>query len=521
VEGGELDSDGQPSRFFGVVFDITERKTAEAHLRQQWHTFDTALSHTPDFTYIFDLDGRFTYINRAFLSLWEKSFEDVVGKTFLELDYPTELAERHQREIQQVIATKQPIRDHTPFTGPTGVTRHYEYIYVPVLAEDGRVEAVAGSTRDVTDRERMEQALALSEKKLQQAFAEAPVAVCVLRGRELIYELANVSYQNLFPTRVLLGRRLTEAVPELSADIIAALHAVLDTGVRFAADELLIPLDRDESGVLQDYWFNIIYQPLRDSDGEVSRVVVVAVDVTAQVRARLGLERANRELEEFAYVSSHDLQEPLRMVNIYTQLLLRDLDSHLTDSTRRYAGFVQTGVKRMEKLLKDLLTFSHNIHVDSEEVNTTATADLRVSLAQAVSTLQNRIDEQRALVTVDHLPVVRGDEAQFAQIFQNLLSNALKYRKPEEPAKIRITATRQGSEWIISVADNGIGFAQNHAERIFGLFKRLHKDEYPGTGLGLAICKRIVERYGGRIWADSEPGKGATFSFSLPVQLTS
>lgn len=146
-------------------------KAVEVQLHQQWHTFDTALSHTPDFTYIFDLEGRFTYINRALLSLWQKSFEEARGKNFFELDYPPELAERLQRQIQQVRTTKEPVRDHTPYTGPTGEIRHYEYIFVPVFAADGQVEAVAGSTRDVTDRQRMEQALAASEERLQQTFA--------------------------------------------------------------------------------------------------------------------------------------------------------------------------------------------------------------------------------------------------------------------------------------------------------------------------------------------------------------
>jgi light-regulated signal transduction histidine kinase (bacteriophytochrome) len=248
--------------------------------------------------------------------------------------------------------------------------------------------------------------------------------------------------------------------------------------------------------------------------------VVVAVDVTAQVRARRGLERANRELEEFAYVSSHDLQEPLRMVNIYTQLLLRDLQPHLTETTLRHASVVQTGVSRMEKLLKDLLTFSHNVHADAE-VNPASVADLQKSLSQAVSTLQNRIDEQAAVVTSDPLPLVRGDETQFGHVFQNLIGNALKYRKPDEGAKVHISVRQHGNEWLIGVSDKGIGFDQRHAERIFGLFKRLHKDDYPGTGLGLAICKRIVERYGGRIWAESTSGEGATFFLSVHAALES
>ena len=148
---------GAPERMVGVNIDIDAQKQAESHLRQQWHIFDTALSHTPDFTYTFDLEGRFTYVNRALLSLWQKPLEEAIGKNFFELGYPPELAAQLQRQIQQVIETKEPLRDQTPFTGPTGETRYYEYIFVPVLAEGGRVEAVAGSTRDITERKQAEE----------------------------------------------------------------------------------------------------------------------------------------------------------------------------------------------------------------------------------------------------------------------------------------------------------------------------------------------------------------------------
>jgi len=383
---------------------------------------------------------------------------------------------------------------------------------LPVFAGDGRVEAVAGSTRDITERERMEHALALSKAKLQQVFAQAPVAICVLRGRELVFELVNPHYQRLFPGRALLARPLLEAIPEVNDEILGILHEVLETGVAFAANEFRVPLDRDEDGAIEDYWFNFVYHPLREQDGTVSAVVAVAVDMTSHVRARQELERVNRELEEFAYVASHDLQEPLRMVNIYTQLLLRRLggdDANLNE----YAGFVRHGVNRMEGLIRDLLTFSRTVHKDDLPAGT---ADLSASLAEALSVFKNRIDESGAVIAAQPLPTVRGDTAQLALVFQNLLSNALKYRRQDVPPEIHIAVEPDGEQWIVSVRDNGIGFDQQYARRIFGLFKRLHKDAYPGTGLGLAICQRIIERYGGRMWAEGRPGQGATFYFALP-----
>jgi PAS domain S-box-containing protein len=507
------DESGSIVRWFGTCTDIDDQKQAAAQLRQQWHTFDTALSHTPDFTYIFNLEGRFTYINRALLSLWQKSYEEAHGKNFYELDYPPELAKRLQRQIQQVIDTREPVRHQTPYTGPTGETRHYEYILVPVFSADGQVEAVAGSTRDVTDRQRIEKALLEGEEKLQQIFKQAPVAIVVLRGRDFIVELANPTYAALLQGRELVGRRFADVIPELGQHVWDAFNSVLDTGEPFTASEWHIPYDYDRDGMVEDHWFNVAYNPLRELDGTVTGIIAVLTDVTVQVLARQEVERVNRELEEFAYVASHDLQEPLRMVNIYTQLLVRDFCSK-DPKAEKYAGIVRQGVARMERLIRDLLTYSRSVQNDELPVGK---ADLAAALTEAMSVLKHRIEENGAVITAEGpLPVMRGDTAQIAHVFQNLLSNSLKYRKKEVPPQVYISAKLNGDSCIVCIQDNGIGFEQQYAQRIFGLFKRLHKEEYPGTGLGLAICQRVVERYGGRMWAEGTPSEGAKFYFSLP-----
>ena len=506
--------------------------------------------------YVFDLNGRFTYVNQPLLSLWRKTLEEAVGKTVSELDYPTDLAERVQRQIQQVIDTKQMLRDETPYTATDGTAGMYGYIFVPAIGPDGSVEAISGSTRnitartraeealreseerfsaafehapvgmvlttpqghcvevnqayldmlgftreevisvgldhfthpddvplthqfgeahrigenapailekryirkdgqlvsvrasgtmrrdksgqptefigiieDITERKRVEKALAASEAQLQQVFLQAPVAIVVFRGRDFVVELANPFYQALLPGRQLVGRRFKDIMPELEQHIWDAFNRVLDTGEAFIASDWLIPYDQNGTGVLKDAWFNCVFHPLREPGGTVSGIVVVCSDVTVQVLARSALERANRELEEFTYVASHDLQEPLRMVNIYTQLMARDLQPHLNDTSRGFAAQVDSGVKRMEQLLKDLLNFSHLIHTGKDETLVLKSADLNVSLAQALGTLQNRIEAEQAVIIAGPLPKVRGDEAQLSQVFQNLISNALKYPK--------------------------------------------------------------------------------------------
>ena len=356
----------------------------------------------------------------------------------------------------------------------------------------------------------------LADQRLSQIFAQAPVAICALRGRDFVFELANPSFEKLLQGRDLIGRRFADVLPDMKQPkVLAAFQRVLDTGEAFVANEFLIPYDQDRDGVVEDHWFNLVYHPLREPGGEVSGIIAVANEVTQQVRARQELVRANEELEEFAYVASHDLQEPLRMVNIYTQMLLKRCSLQHDAEAGEFAGFVRAGVLRMEMLIKDLLAYSRVVHPEQERARPT---DLNRSLESALAALKIPLEETRAAITWDHLPTVMAEESQLAQVFQNLLSNALKYRREKGRLRIHVGVERRQGKWLLCVRDNGIGFERRHAERIFGLFKRLHKEAYPGTGLGLAICRRTIERYGGRIWADSEgEGRGATFLFTLPA----
>jgi light-regulated signal transduction histidine kinase (bacteriophytochrome) len=332
----------------------------------------------------------------------------------------------------------------------------------------------------------------------------------------MVVELANPHYHELIPNRVIVGRPLGDVIPELATSTTGLLRKVLETGEPFVANEILVPLDRDGDGFSEDTWFNLVYQPLREFDASVSGVVVVAVDVTAQVLARQELERVNQGLEEFAHVASHDLQEPLRMVHAYAQLLIRQLGPEATDEQRQYANVIQSGITRMEALIRDVLLYSRVVH-SREDQQENRIASLDEALAKAIVSVRARIEETEATITHQPLPTVRGDVTQIAHVFQNLLSNALKYSRHDVPPAVHIRADKQDEQWVVSVEDNGIGFDPHQAERIFGLFKRLHREEeYPGTGLGLAICKRIIERYGGKMWAKSEPGAGSTFFFSLP-----
>ncbi len=229
-------------------------------------------------------------------------------------------------------------------------------------------------------------------------------------------------------------------------------------------------------------------------------------------RAMADLERSNKELEQFAYVASHDLQEPLRMVSSYTQLLAQRYENQLDAKAKKYIDYAVDGAVRMQTLINDLLAYSRL----NTQGKTFERIDSHVALGEALKNLTGLIKETNALVSNDDLPIVQAESSQLIQLFQNLIGNAIKFRSVESP-RIRVSAIDFSDEWRFAVKDNGIGINAEYAEKVFIIFQRLHtRSEYPGTGIGLAICKRIVERHGGRIWFESETGTGCTFYFTLP-----
>ena len=306
----------------------------------------------------------------------------------------------------------------------------------------------------------------------------------------------------------LLGHTMLERYPGIeNTEMFAVLRRCMEERASgFMENEFIYP---DGSKA----WFMLSIQPVPEG------IFILSLDITERKRIEASLEqravelaRSNAELEQFAYVASHDLQEPLRKVSSYVQLLARRYKGRLDSDADEFIGFAVEGAERMQKLIEDLLTFSRVgtrgkpfEPAESEEV-----------LEKALFNLQGAIEETGAQITHDPLPAVQGDSSQLVQLFQNLIGNALKFRGAEAP-RIHISAAVREKEWVFSVRDNGIGIDPRYFDRIFAVFQRLHpKEDYPGTGIGLSLCKKIVERHEGQIWIESEPGRGSTFYFSIP-----
>jgi len=266
--------------------------------------------------------------------------------------------------------------------------------------------------------------------------------------------------------------------------------------------------------------FLVTTTPLLDAGGKLIGSVHVARDITDRKRAEgelkstaLELARSNQDLEQFAYVASHDLQEPLRMVTGHLSIIQDRLGDTLDETTRQSMFFALDGASRMQAMISDLLTYCRAgrktegfLPIDMETVLTVVLDNLAAAIADAA-----------ALVEHDPLPTVKAEQSQVIQLLQNLIANAIKYQPAGQAPRIKVSAARDQDAWVLSVRDNGIGIKPEHLDRVFMIFQRLHsREQYPGTGIGLALCKRIVEFHGGRIWVESQPGKGSTFFFTLP-----
>jgi light-regulated signal transduction histidine kinase (bacteriophytochrome) len=266
---------------------------------------------------------------------------------------------------------------------------------------------------------------------------------------------------------------------------------------------------RDDGGeILVQFESNLI------EEGPEKGFRSILIDVTERQMAEEALRRSNAELQQFAYVASHDLQEPLRMVTAYAGLLKKRHGEELSGETKEYMHYIIEGAERMRQLVNDLLQYSR---VDTPS-KPFGLVDMNVAVANALKTMRVAVEESGAEVTSDPLPTIWGDETQMTQVLTNLLSNAIKFHRDDEP-KVHISSKNKSNEWLFSIQDNGIGIDLKYSDKMFQMFQRLHtQEEYPGTGIGLAISKKIVERHGGRIWFDSDGKNGSTFFFTIPVR---
>lgn len=547
---------GQFSTFFT---DITDRKKAEEALQESKERFQSIVETTYDVIYETDASGNLTYLSPRAGKLWGVKVEDVLGTNFfVSMESKLYSQGRSQQEILEnlkaLLSSPKAIEGlevcFQNFEGKTIVTEVYAS---PFFGTSGELLGWRGVSRDITDRKKAEEALRkakekseLDKKRLDTILMTSPVAIIIVETD------GTVSYVN-DRARELYGIDITSLN---LTDVVKKVKAKKIDGSEYPEGEY--PTSRALQGQSVQNEEVIMEQPdgtkipilassvpIFNNENKIIGVISIFEDITKlkeaenkkqelleseeQYRKELQtanieltniqddlrktikkLGRSNAELEQFAYVASHDLQEPLRMVTSFTQLLENKYKDKLDADANDYIGFIVEGSHHMKDLIDDLLAFSR-LNTKKKDFQLT---DLNKVVDTVLSDLKSTIEEEHAHIAKDNLPILMCDQSQIHQVFQNLISNALKFHQTSP--RIHITADENDKEYILGVKDDGIGIDPKHQHEIFDVFRRLHtREEYAGTGIGLSICKRIVERHNGRIWVESEPGKGATFYFTL------
>lgn len=495
-----------------IIRDVSQRKRIEKALIENERRFRTLFSNDPDAIFLAEAEtGIIVDVNPAAEKLTNKKRDEIIGM-HQALLHPEDIRNELREKFQQGVAAKSTI------VNSEVITSDYKRIPVEILAAvvdlDDKTYFM-GLFRDVSERKE-------AEEKLKDAltFNETVINSSTL-GKAVYREdgqciLANLRAAELFETEVdqLLDQNYRELESWLENGLKEEADKILESGGT-CRKEIQVNLNSNKKMWLECH-FSRFFQKNQP------HLLMIYIDITEKIessnilkKANLRLKNANKELEQFAYVASHDLQEPLRMVSSYTQLLEKRYKDKLDKDAGEFINYAVDGAKRMKVLINDLLHYSRVTTRAGkfEKVNTDLLCE------SVLREMHYKIEENRAIITKNSLPEITADENQIKIVFSNIIDNALKYKNSENP-RIQIEFDEGENDYLFSIKDNGMGIDSRYQEKIFTIFSRLHtKEKFEGTGMGLALCKRIVERHGGNIWVESEPGKGSTFHFTIKKSL--
>lgn len=515
-----------PNQCVGVVVeDITEVKQIEAGLQTDRNLFQRIVATTQEGIWLFDTEGKTSYVNQQMSDMLGYSVAEMLGRSLLDfVDDETRTAIALLSAKQHGLRGQHDLR----FRCRTGDSLWAIGSATPMFNEDGEFISTLVMVTDVTERKRAEVNLTASETLYRRLFESAQDGILVVAPENGSITDANPSLLKLlgYPYQELVGKKLWEIGFVSDAEAQQSFQTLIEQGyLRY--DNLLL---RTRYGRhIEVEFISNIYQA---GSRQVIQCNIRDITERRQTEAELRqfttrLQQSNQELEDFAAIASHDLQEPLRKIQAFGERLKTQYSQSLTHEGQDYLERMQTAAKRMQILINDLLSVSR--------ITTRAKPFVRVNLNEVIqevlSDLEIQIQQVKAQITVEELPTIDADPLQMRQLLQNLLSNALKFHQPDIPPIILIrsqiftavcpdgTNLSQNARCQITITDNGIGFDSNYVDRIFTVFQRLHSsNEYEGTGIGLAICRKIAERHGGNITATSVPGQGSTFAIVFPLQ---
>ncbi|HWF45984.1 MAG TPA: PAS domain S-box protein [Bryobacteraceae bacterium] len=495
---------------------IAELRESRAQKEEARHTLEVTLKSIGDAVITTDADGQVLFLNAVAEALTGWPAAEAQGRPVQEIfrivDEATHSPAENPVEKVRRLRTITGLANHTLLIRRDGTEIPIDDSGAPIMGED-KFTGVVMVFRDVTERRRAERLLEESARRYRQ-LADSMPQIIWTATRDGVVDYGNERWSKrvgLLPD----GNpgNIWRAVihPEDLSNFESAWNNTRDQGEAFQVE---CRVRNVQTGRYRWYLGRAV--PVRDVTGAPEKWFGTFTDIDERKQSESALRQANEDLSQFAYSASHDLQEPLRNVIMFTQLFGRRNAGRFDTDSEEMIQLVVDSAKRMEELMRDLLLY---VRAGSMPLTQDAPmTDSRVALDKALAHLRSAIRSADAIIEVEGaLPVLAVDEVHLTQLFQNIIGNSLKYRSADQP-HIRVSATLRNEEWVTSIRDNGIGIDPQYAKQIFGLFKRLHgAEQYPGTGIGLAICQKILERYGGRIWVDTDIEQGAQFSFALPV----
>lgn len=496
------------------------REQTEAALRESEERYRFLLDSVKDHAlFMTDREGIIATWNSGAARLLGYAEEEIIGQPASVIFTPEDRARNVPAQELATAAREGRAEDQRWHLRRDGTRFWADGSVTPVLTKQGELRGFVKVMRDNTARHWAEEELRHTGERLQVALSAAQMGTWrwdLQTGWETRDESLNRLFGLAPEETVQLQETSLELVhPEDRTSVQAAISRALQEEASFEVDFRLA------HGEGAPRWLRSQGRVLHNEQGKAFLMTGACVDITERKLAEEAiskqaeeLARSNADLQQFAYVTSHDLQEPLRTIASFTQLLSHRYKDHLDPEAHEYIRYVVEGARHMKALIEDLLTYSRVVNQQDKEL---ARVPLSEVLHWTTMNLQVALQDSQAHLAYDELPVVQGDQLRLVQLLQNLIGNAIKYRRREVPLRIVISSERQGDQCLIAVRDNGQGFDPQYAEQIFGVFKRLHGRDLPGTGIGLAICKKIVEQHGGHIWAEGQPGGGATLFFTLPL----
>jgi PAS domain S-box-containing protein len=502
------------ARVKGALAVARIRRDSQEDADRRTAQFETLLNAAPLGVYLVDGDFRIREVNPAALPAFG-NIPDLIGRDFDEVIHilrPAEYADEVAGQFRHTLETGEPyaVQERIVQRPDSGAREFYEWQINRIPLPRGGFGVVC-YFRDISRQVLAREAIADSEARLRFMAESMPqkISTATPTGEVDYFNPQWTEYTGLAFERIAGWGWIQTIHPDDVEENVRLWKRSIETGEPFKVMRRI----RRADGIFR--WHLSRAHAMRDAEGKISMWIESSTEIHEQKEKEQQLQRANEDLQQFAYSASHDLQEPIRTLAVYSEVIARRYAGVLDPEGQQYLGFLSDSGGRLAMLVNDLLTYSQAGNIEGAPGKVDASAILQ----QTLSSLSDPILRNQATVTFDRLPEISMHEVHLQQIFQNLIGNALKYRG-EEPPVVHVSAANDGGYWRFSVRDNGIGINPQYKDTVFGVFKRLHHDrKYSGTGIGLAICHRVVQRYGGRIWVESEIGQGATFFFTVRQQL--